>query len=43
MKKVFVIAVFAVTIIAAKAQVKLGVQAGINAASFNDKFTSGNY
>jgi Outer membrane protein beta-barrel domain len=42
MKKVFVIAVFAVTIIAAKAQVKLGVQAGINAASFNDKFTSGN-
>lgn len=42
MKKVFVVAAFAATIFAAKAQVKLGIQAGINAASFNDKFTSGN-
>jgi Outer membrane protein beta-barrel domain len=42
MKKVFVLAIFTVIIIAAQAQVKLGVQAGINAASFKDKFTSGN-
>jgi hypothetical protein len=42
MKKVFVLTVFAVIIIAAEAQVGFGVQAGINAASFNDKFTSGN-
>jgi hypothetical protein len=42
MKKIFMLAVLAVIIIAAKAQVKLGVQAGINAASFKEKLTSGN-
>ncbi len=42
MKKVFLFAAFAVTTVASQAQVKFGVQAGINAASFNEKFTSGN-
>jgi hypothetical protein len=42
MKRAFIIAVLPVISLTVKAQVKLGVQAGINAASFKDKFTSGN-
>jgi Outer membrane protein beta-barrel domain len=41
MKKVFLFAAFAVTTVASQAQIKFGGQAGINAASMQDKSTSG--
>jgi Outer membrane protein beta-barrel domain len=41
MKKVFLFAALAVTVVASQAQVKFGAHAGINAASQTNKFKSG--